>query len=297
MSSEAWFTERARTDEIPVPGMPLGRNVCHDSRNRAYPWPLRPARALTSQLWARHIPILDQGSTGSCTGNEETGALGTEPVYSGLPPAHPPLDENLALAIYSAAEVIDGDGPCPPNDRGSSGPSAAKAARNMGLISGYLHCFSLAGVLDALETGPVGIGCNWYDSMDSPDSSGLVIISPGAQVRGGHEFLCRGKDVTGQLLRFDNSWGTGWGDQGSFTMGYATLERLLGEQGDATVSLPAGQPAPVPVPPAPPGPGPDTDPADVALAAAVRPWARHRHPGSDEHAAAALKTWLAAKGL
>lgn len=259
-----------RIEEHIIPDMRLGRHVRHDSRNRAYPW-RRTGRELTSQLWTRHIPILDQGNVGSCTGNEETGALGTGPVFEGLPANHPALDENLAVEIYSAAETIDGDGPYPPNDNGSTGPSAAQAAQNLGLISGYLHCFSLADVLDALETGPVGIGANWYDSMDTPDSSGLVTISAGAQIRGGHEFLCRGKDVTKQLLMFDNSWGAGWGDKGSFIMSYATLERLLSEQGDATVSLPAAAPPPQPVPP-------------VASA-------------DDTALARAMHTWLTAKGL
>jgi hypothetical protein len=161
----------------------------------------------------------------------------------------PELNEEFAqTTVYSGAEMIDGDGPFPPNDNGSSGPSAAQVVKNAGYISGYLHCFALTDVLDALEEYPLTIGANWYDSMDQPDSSGLVTISPSAQVRGGHEFLCRGKDTVKQLLHFDNSWGPDWGVQGSFSMSWATLDRLLHEQGDATVSLPLTVPKPVPVP-------------------------------------------------
>ena len=187
-------------------------------------------------MWTRHGAILDQGQLGSCTGNAETGALECDPCYAALPAAHPALGESLAVAIYSAAEKLDGGAGYPPEDEGSTGPSAAQAAKNMGLVSGYLHCFSLADVLDALQQHPVCIGANWYDSFDSPDSSGLVAISSGAQVRGGHEFLCRGLDVDAQLLHFDNSWGTSWGVSGSFSMSYDTLGRLLSEQGDATIS-------------------------------------------------------------
>jgi len=296
--ADTWIVTYARIEEYPVPGKPLGRHVRHDSRNRAYPWRRRARFQLTSQLWPRHIGILDQGNVGSCTGEEETGALGTDPVFGALPAGHPALDQNLALKIYSAAETLDGDGPYPPNDNGSTGPSVAQVAKTMGLISGYLHCFSLADVLDALESGPVGIGSNWYDSMDSPDSSGLVSISPGAQVRGGHEYLCRGKDVTKQLVHLDNSWGTGFGVNGSFSYSYATLDRLLHEQGDGTVSLPLSFPLPPPVPvPVPPGPGPDTNPDDDALALAVRNWAQAHHAGSNARAAAAVSRWLAAKGF
>jgi len=563
--AESWYTEYARIPEIIVEGKRLGRRVIHDSRNKLYPH-VASGRALTSQLWVRTIPILDQGNVGSCTGNMMTGALGTAPLYAALPAGHPALDEALALQIYSAAETLDGDGPYPPNDNGSSGPSVDQAAKNMGLISGYTHAFDLNSLLDALEDGPAGIGINWYDclvpsvrvltydlrwvpveklevgdqligfdehigltakyrpsyvvslgtkpapayeivtdqgsvavsahhlfvrsatltrsgqytkgrqqwvaaenlqpgdkiayfmtpyeedtsweggwlsgffdgegtigtrngnqlnfgqalgptldkavrlleakgyqtsvkqyrpadvtdnrgihsrkplaniyvrggyqgalrflgevrperlltkaaqlwngksirskgcpcaiiqeirplgteivhtigtstqtlitegflshnSMDSPDSSGLVTISAGATVRGGHEVLCRGKDITSQLLHCDNSWGTGWGVQGSFDMSYSTLERLLSEQGDVTVPLPLTVPAPQPVPqpqpvpPAPPQPAPDTDPADLALAQGTAGWAQARHFGENRIIARDLKTWLDAKGL
>jgi hypothetical protein len=294
----AWSTQRARipwqaaSAENPLP---LGRNLYHDERNRAYPWQ-RTAAGLTTQLWPRQIPILDQGNVGSCTGNEQVGALGTGPLFDALPAGHIPLDEPLALRIYSGAETIDGDGPYPPNDNGSSGPSAAQVAKNMGWISGYLHCFSLADVLDALEAGPVGIGSNWYDSMDRPDSSGLVAVSPGAQIRGGHEYLCRGKDVDKKILFLDNSWGTGFGVDGSFCYSYATLERLLAEQGDATVSLPLTAPAPVPVPVPPvPVPGHNTD--DVAFATLLHPWVQLHHIGGNAKVAKAAQTWMTDKGL
>jgi hypothetical protein len=278
------------------PALPLGRNVFHDSRNLAYAWRRDENRVLTSQLWVRHVPVLDQGSVGSCTGNAETGALGTDPLFGALPPSPPMLDENLALRIYSGAESIDGDGPYPPNDFGSSGPSAAKAAMQLGLISGYLHCLSLADVLDALEQHPVCIGSNWYTSMDSPDSSGLVAISPGATVRGGHEYLCRGKDTAARLVFCDNSWGTGWGQNGSFSYSWDTLGRLLSEQGDGTVSLPLTTPVPQPVPP-PPAPGPSPDAADLALYRQTHAWAAGHHAGQARTIAADLKTWYAAKGF
>lgn len=288
---DAWVTAFRRIEEYPVPGMRLGRHVKHDSRNRAYPWRRTAGRELTSQLHPRHIPILDQGDAGSCTGEEEVGALGTGPVWDALSAAQRgTLTQALAYQVYSAAETLDGDGPYPPNDYGSTGPSAAQAAKNMGLISGYLHCFSLADVLSALETGPVGIGSNWYEGMDSPDSAGLVRIS--GSVRGGHEYLCRGKDIARQLVFLDNSWGTGWGKDGSFSYTYATLDRLLHEQGDGTVSLPLTVPLPPPQPPPPP---PDTDPDDDALALAVGNWA---NSGSRlyKKERAAVRTWLKAKG-
>ncbi len=294
VSLTKWSTYKATipwqpaSEKLPLP---LGRNVYHDSRNRSYPW-RKSAAPLTTQLWPRKIPILDQGNVGSCTGNEQVGTMGTEPVFTSLPGAHASLDEVLALAIYSGAETIDGDGPYPPNDNGSSGPSAAQVATNMGLISGYLHCFSLADVLDALETGPVGIGSNWYDSMDQPTSGGLVSISAGATVRGGHEYVCRGKDVSAKVVFCDNSWGAGWGNNGSFSYSFATLERLLSEQGDATVSLPLSTPVPAPIPSPPVG-----NAADSSFAAVLHPWVQLHHIGGNAKVSKAAQAWLTAKGI
>jgi hypothetical protein len=296
--ADSWYVAYHKIDQHNLPGMYLGRNVRHDSRNLRYAWP-RTTAAPVSKMWTRHGDILDQGNLGSCIGNAETGALECDPCYGALPAAHPVLDESLAVTIYSAAEKLDGGAGYPPEDEGSTGPSAAQAAKNMGLVSGYLHCFGLADVLDALQAHPVCIGASWFDSFDSPDSSGLIAISPGAQVRGGHEFLCRGLDVDEQLLFFDNSWGAGWGKAGSFSMAYATLDRLLGEQGDATISLPATVPAPTPVPvPTPvPTPVPGPDDADLVLYRGTSTWAGEHHMGQAKAIAGDLRTWYAAKGL
>jgi len=296
-----WTTARRRIEEHPadVSGAGrLGRSVHHDSRSLLYAWQ-RTGAAPVTVLHPRRIPILDQGDVGSCTGNAQVGALGSDPLIGTLPPFGPSLNEAEALRLYSAAETIDGDGPYPPNDNGSSGLSVCKAAKNAGLISGYTHCLSLADVLDALQSQPVIIGSNWYTSMDSPDTTGLVTIARGATVRGGHEYVCRGCDMEARLLHFDNSWGTGFGAGGSFSYSFDTMTRLLAEDGDGTVSVPLTQPAPVPVPPAPvpvpPAPGPDTDPADLGLMDTGDPWAADHHVGANGRMQRAYLAWRKAK--
>jgi hypothetical protein len=258
---------------------PLGRNVHHDSRSLAYPWQPARGQPLASAEHPRHAPIFNQGTVGSCTGEAEEGCLSCDPLFAALPPGTVP-DQPGALALYSAAETIDGDGPYPPNDNGSSGLSVCKAAMAAGLISGILHCFSLADVQDTLQVQPLITGINWYDSFDHPSADGLIAISPGASVRGGHEVVLRRLDVGRQLIGGDNSWGPGWGAAGSFWIGWADYERLLSEQGDATVPVPLTQPppVPVPVPPAPPAPpGPLADPADRALDRAITAWRHAKH--------------------
>jgi hypothetical protein len=271
--------------------LPLGRNVHHDSRNLWYPY-RRTAPTLVTKLHARNAPILDQGAVGSCTGNGEVGCLACEPVFATLPKGTS-LNEALALKVYSGAESIDGDGPYPPNDNGSSGPSAAKAAMKLGLISGYVHCLSLVDVLDALQASAVSIGVNWYDSFDPYMGSGNLVISPGASVRGGHEPMLRGIDVDAKTVFGDNSWGTSWGLNGSFTMSWDTLTRLLAEDGDGTVSIPLSVTPPTPQPP-PPVPFVS---ADTALWQATKTWSGARHTGANKQAASAVRTWAAAKGF
>lgn len=268
-------------DEIVVPGKRLGRHVDTRLREAAEPY-AGPRKAVASVTWERNIPILDQGDVGSCTGNAMTGALGTGLLYAALP-AGITLDENEALKLYSAAEVIDGDGPYPPADNGSTGPSVAKAAEDAGLISGFTHYTDLDSALQALMDGPVILGVNWYSSFDVPAADGTVSISADAYVRGGHEVLARIIDANAQAIGLDNSWGTMWGVDGSFRMSFATLERLLGENGDCTAPEPVAAPAPpaptppAPVPPSPqppepvpPSPEPDHKSVLAKLAALIR---------------------------
>lgn len=241
-------------EEIVVPGKRLGRHVDTRLRQLARPYP-GPRKTVASVTWTRNIPILNQGDIGACTGNAMTGALGTGPLFAALP-AGVTLDENEALKLYSAAEDIDGDGPYPPNDNGSTGPSVAKAAEDDGLISGFTHYTDLESALQALMDGPVILGVNWYSSFDTPAADGTVSVGAGAYIRGGHEVLARIVDADAQTIGLDNSWGTSYGAGGSFKMSFTTLERLLAESGDCTAPQPLKVPAPAPAPPAPsPAPG------------------------------------------
>ncbi len=254
MTDSSLYTVTHRNiPETPVEGKPLGRHVHHDSRSLAYL--VEADGTIATARWDRKIPVLNQLSVGACTGNAATGALGTEPDFDSLSDLIAKglkLDESEALSLYSAAETIDGDGPYPPNDHGSSGLSVAKAATNAGLISGYTHITSIAAAQTAIQTGPFIIGSDWYTSFDAPDAKGLVTIAEGATVRGGHEYECIGYDATTDLWELVNSWGTSYGVEGHFFYSTATFEALLAAQGDATVLRPLAVPAPTPTPtPAP----------------------------------------------
>ena len=311
---------------IPATDPRLRRHVWHDSRSRNFPFDTT-GLTIQSVQHVRHIPVLDQGNVGSCTGNAGIGCLGTDPYFPpaeywagatfgrhliasytlrGLPGQLTVRQAMLygsneagAVALYSDAESIDGDGPYPPNDNGSSGLSVAKALHRAGMIGGYTHTFTVDDALKALSVTSFITGINWYNSMFSPDPSGQVRVV--GALAGGHEIVVDGYDAERGLVWFTNSWGTGWGLEGRFCMAVEDYARLLGEQGDVTIFTPASvpvpqpQPAPTPLPPPPPSPNPDE-----AFAATLRPWVRRAAwfmAPSTANVKQAAKTWLKAKGL
>lgn len=211
---------------------PLGRLVEHDPRSRNYPV-LAKAPAVLKTLAHRSYGLpLDQGNLGSCTGNAAAGAINTAPVHAAKQKV---LKEQDAVAIYELATVIDGyPGQYPPDDTGSSGLAAAKAAKQKGYIGSYRHAFTMAQALAALQQGPVITGVNWYEGMFEPTEQGFV--HPTGEVAGGHEFLVRGYVAAKRpYILCMNSWGTGWGLGGKFKMFVDEWERLLSEDGDVTV--------------------------------------------------------------
>jgi hypothetical protein len=254
--------------EVVVDGKRLGATFHFDSRSLAYQVPGIDAEAVKSVLWTRQVPIFDQGQLGSCEGNAEAGCIGTSPIWDALQgQPHPPVNEDLAVNLYSAATHLDPfNGEYPPDDTGTDSTSVNKVAKSKALIGGYLNAASVNQLVAALQHGPVNCAYGWYSSFDDPPSSGVITIGSQAYVRGGHALCFRGVDVDKQQFLFDNSWSTSWGVNGSAYIGYATMDRLFNEGGEAVA------PTPVTVTPAP-TPAPVTDPADTALWQAVGQWA------------------------
>lgn len=270
----------------------LGRHVRHDPRSRAYP--VAPtATVLTAVRHQAFIGILDQGQLGSCTGNAGVGAIYRQPFtevlgsYSWL---YVP-DESGAVALYSAATKLDGDPEnYPPTDTGSDGLSVAKALKAAGIISGYLHAFTLQSALLQLMSTPLITGITWYNSMFTPDDLGVLVVDPASGVAGGHE-LCVDEYIPAAgpdpaYVGGPNSWGSRWGLSGRWYMTVEDWGKLLADDGDVTAFVPATQPAPTPAGP------------DAALWAAVKHWAvDEHHIGDNARAAKAVRTWAANKSL
>lgn len=269
----------------------LGRHVRHDPRSRAYP--VAPAATvLTAVRHQAFIGVLDQGHLGSCTGNAGVGAIYRAPFEGEVPEQWPYApDEAGAVALYSAATKLDGDPDnYPPTDTGSDGLSVAKALKAAGVISGYLHAFTLQSALLQLMSTPLITGITWYQSMFDGSRGGVLTVDPDSGVAGGHE-LCVDQFIPAAgsapaMVGGPNSWGTGWGDGGRWYLAVDDWQHLLADDGDVTAFVPATQPAPTPAGP------------DAALWAAVKHWAvDERHIGDNARAAKAVRTWAAAKNL
>lgn len=259
---------------------PLGRHVEHDPRSLNYAHGVLPKSAVRSVDWTRRVPIFDQGSLGSCTGNAAAGLIGTDSATrTGLTTVHLtgdtiawPVDEELAVEVYKLATTLDAiDGTYPPDDTGSSGLGAAKALKKLGLATSYRHAFSLDTLKSALQQGPVMVGTVWLQSMFQVGSDGFVIVDSTSAVAGGHEYVLSAFDADRLAFRLDNSWGDGWGLRGSAWLTEADVQWLLSQQGDVTVPVWTTVPTP------PPSPAPATDPRLVRVAVLMQEWALDNH--------------------
>lgn len=271
MTTDVSYRKQIR--EVHVSTRRLGRHIHHDPRSLAFAIKPKASTAHTTTR-KRLIPILDQGNTGSCTGNAETGALGSEGLYETANPAAVKAglkwDESLALTLYARATVLDGykgTFTYPPpggQDTGSDGLSANKAAQQLGLSSGYVHALSVDAMITGLQTNAGIMGVNWYDSFDSPAADGILTLPAGAKVRGGHEIHALNVNMELEYFEMCNSWGTDWALAGHFYLPFTVAERLLGEDGDATF------PTPLTAPPTPSKPIYSAD--DLVLRAALDTW-------------------------
>lgn len=268
-----------------IPGYRLGRNLNHDPRSRSYRYRAASADFKTvSHL--PDLPCLDQGSVGSCVANTGTELLATAEFAAVKPPT---LDEAYAQDLYRQLTRSDGyPGSWEPDDTGSDGLTLGKVFKARGLASGYQHAMDITSFLAALQIRAVPIGITWRSGCDNPDSKGLIRWT--GSVRGGHELLAIGYDATRQWVQLQNHWTASWGVNGRCWIPATDLAAAFAADGDATIIIPATQPAPTPTPPSP------VD-VDANLWAATKTWAGARHVGTNAAAAKAVATWARAKGF
>jgi hypothetical protein len=208
----------------------LGRHVVHDERSRAFG--LTPA--VDKATWrTKSIRIYDPVPNpnqvlGDCTGCAKSMMMNA----AGNRVTGVVLNLKDADRIYSLATTLDPfPGSYPPDDTGSSGLGAAKAAVKLGIGGAYSWIFNGAdGVVQAVMAGHVvNVGTRWDERMFDQDAHGFV--TPGGAVAGGHEWTIHGYDLTKDALR-GRCW---WGDFRDFWIKRTHLDELLADDGDAHV--------------------------------------------------------------
>ncbi len=212
----------------------LKRHIEHDDRSWDYKFNTTGIKIVDVEH-KRFIPILDQGQIGACTGFAGIGDINSHPFISNPDSFYSP-DQAGAYKLYSDAEKIDGGIGYPPEDKGSTGLSIAKALKKQGMISSYQHTFNFNDTLKALVKYPLITGMRWYDGMFKTDPDGRVRIS--GKIVGGHEIQAYKIDVENARVWFYNSWGKDWGIDGSFYLTWGDYLKLLSDRGDATVLIP-----------------------------------------------------------
>ena len=189
------------------------------------------------QVWESKGPILNQGSTPSCTGH---GALGWEMCLPGDAPTTPDDQKSpdpRAVLIWQQAQ-LEGFGHIDPND-GATIHDIAKvlsdpmnevlAVNGKPRMGSYVWGFDMNEILSFISNeGPMIIGVTWYKSMFSPDADGIAKIDPDSGVAGGHCVYIRGCSLTKGLVGpIANSWSATWGKQGEFYLPVGQFKLLL----------------------------------------------------------------------
>ena len=205
-----------------------------DERSRAFPVAaVIPPTITRGRTWSVP-PRLDQGREGACVG------FGVSHELASYPAAVPSLTNDFAHNLYKQAQKIDpweGE-----NYEGTSVLAGVKVAKSWGYFDEYRWCFSVEDMLRALSTeGPIVVGTDWYDSMYSPQASGLVKPGQGSVI-GGHCWLIRGFQLkptfaSEPVFRARNSWGGDWGVSGDFFVTVSDYEKHLMPGGEQVVFM------------------------------------------------------------
>jgi len=219
-----------RVEKVPQLFPNLGRQLVHDPKSRAFPAQV----TVDKSTWkTKSIRVIDPRKNpnqchGECTGTTkamEMNAVGNRVMGQVLNMDH-------AHQLYRFATIFDPfPGEWPPDDSGSSGLAACKAAKQLGLGGEYRHVFGGADeIVQLIMLGRVvTVGTWWYDGMFRSDEIGRIEPT-GARV-GGHQYLIRGyhKPLDCVVVR---CW---WGKFKDVWMRRDHLNDLLMDGGDAQI--------------------------------------------------------------
>lgn len=187
-----------------------------------------------------HGPVVSQGATGSCVGQSVRSAYeylarafwkdqtfrasSMYPYYNARSLEGTRILDNgtyLRLGVKGAEKYGNCSMSVWPFDAAKINvkpPTAAFTEGSKREIRDYLRCENLDEVKAALaQDWPVIVGFGVYNTTSSTKARTTGVIDvpqPGAPRQGGHAVCLVGYDDYKELVKFKNSWGDGWGDDG-----------------------------------------------------------------------------------
>lgn len=184
------------------------------------------------RMW-RPGAIVDQGSTSSCVGCGWGSFFNADPLRS-------KYDFQYMYNFYIACQKVDGLSELvEPRRQGSTIQGGAMIAQERGLIQDALFTNDPEELISYVyNRGPMVIGTNWYEGMESPDANGFV--KPTGRNIGGHCTCVIGINGVLKEVVIQNSWGEDYANHGICIMtfdDFRWLFRHLGSIGCSPMQI------------------------------------------------------------
>ncbi len=209
-----------------------------------------PAKLPASvDLRAQCPPVEDQGNLGSCTANALAGALEFLElkdkvsfvdlsrlfIYYNERVIEHTVNSDSGAMLRDGIKTLAKQGVCPESmwpyviSQFTKKPTAScykNAADHQ--ITSYQRLLTVDEMRACLAEGyPFVFGFTVYESFESATVARTGTVNmpkPGEKVLGGHAVVAVGYNDKQKRFIVRNSWGTGWGQKGYFTMPYAYLD-------------------------------------------------------------------------
>jgi hypothetical protein len=170
---------------------------------------------VTSKNWRFFGLPLDQCETPHCCGFSMANFGINEPINT-------KYTNEDGHKFYYLCKIKDGE---PRAENGSDIRTVAKVLVDNKIIEGYAFAKTIEEVKWwLLNKGCMIVGTDWYEGMTNLDSSNICLLT--GKIEGGHAYLLT-EYTENNLIGIQNSWGSGWGNNGKAYIKASDFEKLL----------------------------------------------------------------------